>query len=503
MKDGVPVLALEGIGKRFGGFAALSGVSLEVMAGEVHALCGENGAGKSTLIKVVGGIYPAGSYEGVVRVGGVEVAFRGPGDAAASGVAVIHQELALVEQFTVMENLFLGVELGGPFLRHDEMEVEARRLLEGLGFELPLHRLAGELGGGQRQLLEIARALARRARVLVLDEPTAALAASEADRLRGILSGLRERGVAMIYISHRLEEVFALADRISVLRDGEMVGTGRVAEWDGARLIRAMVGRDISEVYPASAERFGEVVIGVDGMRVEDGRGMEVVRGVTFEVRAGEVFGIGGLMGSGRTEVLSHLAGAWGRRTAGDVWLGGARYEPGSVGEAMGLGVGLVTEDRRRLGLVLEESIGFNFTLSSLGKFSRGGWIDREREAVAVDGARDRYAVRAGDERVAVGRLSGGNQQKVVIGRVMECGPRVLLLDEPTRGIDVGAKREVYAQIRRFTEGGGAVVMVSSDLPELMGLSDRLAMMRGGVMCEVHGRGVSAERLMGDAIGGV
>ena len=501
MKERVPALALEGIGKQFGSFAALRGVSLSVMPGEIHALCGENGAGKSTLIKVVGGTYPAGSYEGVMRVSGEECRFAGPSDAAARGVAVIHQELALVEEFTVMENLFLGVELGRPLLRHDEMEVEARRLLEGLGFDLPLHDRAGELGGGQRQLLEIARALSRRAQVLILDEPTAALAAVEAERLREILVGLRERGVAMVYISHRLEEVFALADRISVLRDGELIGTGSRVDWDEARLIRAMVGRDVNEVYPASGEPVGEDLLRVEDVAISDGAGRTVVSGVSFVVRSGEVFGIGGLMGSGRTELLSHLAGAWGERVSGEVWLGDGRYRPESVGAAMELGVGFVTEDRRRLGLILEEGIGFNLTLSSLSLVSCLGVIDAEREAVGVDAALRRYTVRAGDDSVAVGRLSGGNQQKVVLGRVMGFAPRVLLLDEPTRGIDVGAKREVYDQIRRFTAAGGAVVMVSSDLPELMGMSDRVAMMRGGVMQRIHRRGVVAEELMRDAVG--
>lgn len=501
MKEQVPALALEGIVKRFGSFAALRDVSLRVMSGEIHALCGENGAGKSTLIKVVGGMYPAGSYEGVLRVNGENCAFSGPGDAAARGVAVIHQELALVEEFTVMENLFLGVELGRPLLRHDEMEVEARRLLDGLGFNLPLDVRAGQLGGGQRQLLEIARALSRRARVLILDEPTAALAAVEAERLREILVGLRERGVAIVYISHRLEEVFALADRISVLRDGEMVGTDARSAWDEARLIRAMVGRDVSEVYPASGDLVGEELLRVEDIAVCDGEGRTVVSGVSFGVRSGEVFGVGGLMGSGRTELLSYLAGAWGERVAGEVWLAGMMYRPDSVCAAMELGVGFVTEDRRRLGLILEEGIGFNLTLSSLGSVSCCGAIDAERESLAVDSARRRYAVRAGDDGVAVGRLSGGNQQKVVLGRVMGFAPRVLLLDEPTRGIDVGAKREVYDQIRRFTAGGGAVVMVSSDLPELMGMSDRLAMMRGGVMQRIHQRGVAAEELMWDAVG--
>lgn len=400
-----------------------------------------------------------------------------------------------------MENLFLGVELGRPLLRHDEMELEARRLLDGLGFDLPLHDRAGELGGGQRQLLEIARALSRRAQVLILDEPTAALAAVEAERLREILVGLRERGVAMVYISHRLEEVFALADRISVLRDGELVGTDARSEWDEARLIRAMVGRDVNEVYPASGEPVGEELLRVEDVAISDGAGRTVVSGVSFVVRSGEVFGIGGLMGSGRTELLSHLAGAWGERVSGEVWLGDGRYRPESVGAAMELGVGFVTEDRRRLGLILEEGIGFNLTLSSLSLVSCLGVIDAEREAVGVDAALRRYTVRAGDDSVAVGRLSGGNQQKVVLGRVMGFAPRVLLLDEPTRGIDVGAKREVYDQIRRFTVAGGAVVMVSSDLPELMGMSDRVAMMRGGVMQRIHRRGVVAEELMRDAVG--
>lgn len=478
-----PILEVRALTKRFPGVVALSEVSFALAPGEVHALCGENGAGKSTLIKVLAGIHPAGSYEGEIRVDGAPARFASIRDAEAAGIAVITQEFALVDELSVAENLFLGREpRRRGLVAWAEMQARAAELLREFGLALAPETPVRELGIGQRQLLEILRALDKRSRVLVLDEPTAALPEHEVGVLLEHVRRLRARGTACVYISHKLDEVFAVADRITVLRDGRSVACLPAAEASVPLVIRHMVGRELGDLFPRHAPpAFGPTRLAVRGLAVAARPGgPAVLRDLSFELRAGEVLGIGGLMGAGRTELLMHLFGAWGQRLAGEVRLAGEPYESPSPAASIARGLVLATEDRRRFGLVLGESIGFNLSLSSLDRFASGGWIRAADEEVGNQRYFDALRIKAGGQRVAAGALSGGGQQKVVLGKALMTGPSVVMLDEPTRGIDVGAKLEVYELINRLTHEGRAVLLVSSELPELMGMCDRILMLAEG-----------------------
>lgn len=477
------ILQTHSLIKRFPGVVALNGVSLEVRPGEIHAICGENGAGKSTLIKVLSGIHPHGSYEGALRVDGHPAHFRSVADARRAGIAVIPQELALVGELSVAENLFLGAEprtaLG--LIDHARLRADAAALLRRFDIHLDPATPVSTLGVAHRQLIEIAKAAGRECRVLILDEPTAALAGHEVALLLDRLRDLRARGIACVYISHRLDEVFAIADRITVLRDGATVAALNRAETSPAEVIRHMVGRPIDRLYPRDPPPSGAIVLSVRGLSVahpETGR--PFLHDLSFDAREGEVLGIGGLMGAGRTELLMHLLGAWGRRTAGEVRLGGRLLPADGPAASLRAGLALVTEDRRHNGLVLDESVGFNLSLSSLNRIAPRGWIDASGETRRNLDIFARLGVRATGLGAATGRLSGGNQQKVAVGKALLAQPRVLLLDEPTRGIDVGAKQEMYTLINELTRAGLAVVLVSSELPELIGLSDRILMLREG-----------------------
>jgi len=502
----IPRIEAHGITKRFPGVIALRDVSFDLLPGEIHALCGENGAGKSTLIKLLSGLHPHGSFEGELLVDGKHAEFRGIRDATRAGVAVIHQELALVSELSVAENLFLGSEpRRGPRIDWTALREQARSLMARFGLDLDPDLPLRELGVGQRQLVEILRALGRDSRVLILDEPTAALSETEARLLHATLRDLRARGVACIYISHRLEEVLALADRITVLRDGETVATLAGDAATAPDLIRHMVGRELSELYPpppASRPDDG-IVLSVRNLTVAPDRSSAPkLHDLSFEVARGELVGIGGLMGAGRTELLSHLGGAWGLRVRGDVLVAGVPTAFRDPGEAVAAGVCLVTEDRRRLGIIPEESLGFNFSLSSLGAVSRFGIVDARAEATRNRTLFDRLRVRAPDLEARIAGLSGGNQQKVLLGRALLARPRLLLLDEPTRGIDVGARAEIYAILRSLAAEGCAIVMVSSELPELIGMSDRILMLHEGRLTAEFDRGeATQEDLLAAAMG--
>jgi D-xylose transport system ATP-binding protein len=563
-----PLLEASQLTKRFPGVVALDRVNFDLRAGEVHALCGENGAGKSTLIKLLSGIHPHGSYEGELRVDGRPVAFHGIRDAEAAGIAVITQELALVDELGIAENIFLG-RPPRRGLRVDwlEMQRQAAVLLADFGLALPPDLPVRRLGIGQKQLIEIVRAMDKKSRVLVLDEPSAALTEKEVAVLLDHLRRLRAQGTACIYISHKLDEVFALADRITVLRDGASITTLARARATIPLVIKHMVGRELGDLFPrrpgrvktsspggpvASADvtlpRGGGTAPPSDGFPNLGGRvpspatdhsipnpaadrgsrgegtapppdaGLLTVRGlhvapsvgepdflrdISFEVRAGEVLGFGGLMGAGRTELLMHLFGAWGRRTAGEVRLHGTPYDRPTPRDSIRLGLVLASEDRRRHGLVLGQPIGFNLSLSSLPRFTRaGGRLDLPAEYLRNQGLFDSLRVKAPGQHARVGGLSGGNQQKVVLGKALMTEPSVVMLDEPTRGIDVGAKLEVYELINRLTAEGKAVLLVSSELPELMGMSDRILMLCEG---RIGGSFVAGEftqeRLLAAAMG--
>ncbi|MFZ2277960.1 MAG: sugar ABC transporter ATP-binding protein [Prosthecobacter sp.] len=499
------ILSAHKITKRFPGVTALKDVSFDLRKGEIHALCGENGAGKSTLIKLLSGIHPHGSYEGSFEVNGTEARFETIKDAEKAGLAVIYQELALVEEMTVAENIFLGREprRWGAFIDWPRMYQEAQVLLNRFKVDLDPAAPVRTLGVGQKQLVEIIKALAKDSKILILDEPTAALAEHEVLILLDILRDLRQRGIASVYISHKLDEVFGIADRITVLRDGSTVGTKNAADTSKAEVIRHMVGREIGDLFPRRISQPGGVILRVDSLSVADAEtGSARLHDISFELRAGEVLGIGGLMGAGRTELLMHLFGAWGRHVSGSVELNGqtlSRLTPETIIQR---GLVLASEDRRRYGLHLEQEIGFNLSLSSLASVVRGGFIQRNAEIRRNQSMFDSLRVKATGLEAIVGKLSGGNQQKVVLGKALLTEPTVILLDEPTRGIDVGAKLEIYEIINQLTAAGKAVILVSSELPELIGMSDRILMLNAGRIGGAFSRAeATQEKLMAAAMG--
>ncbi len=511
-----PILTAENLIKRFGSVTALKGVTFDLRPGEVHALCGENGAGKSTLIKLLGGIHPAGTYEGRILVDGQEVAFNGTRAAEHAGISVIYQELALVPEMSVAENIFLGTEprrFGGFAIDWVKVNRQAAALLDRFGLGIRPDSRVADLGIGHRQLVEIAKALSKNSRVLILDEPTAALTEQEVAVLLDIIRDLRGRGIALVYISHKLDEVFAIADRITVLRDGASVASLDARSSTQQDVIRHMVGRPIEDLFPRRAGTVGKPLLSVDHVSVTadvDGVRQTVLHDVSFDVRAGEVLGIGGLMGAGRTELLMHVFGAYGRRTAGRVVLNGKPLGPGNTPpQSVARGLVLVSEDRKRYGLVLDRQIGFNMSLSSLDEVTDGyaiagplGMIDEPAEAKRSRTVFDAMRVKARGLEVPVGTLSGGNQQKVVIGKALLTNPSVIFLDEPTRGIDVGAKLEVYELVNKLTDQGKAVVLVSSELPELMGMSDRIVMLAEGRVGGTFARSeATQEKLLAAAMG--
>ncbi|MFN2598249.1 MAG: xylose ABC transporter ATP-binding protein [Pyrinomonadaceae bacterium] len=478
-----PFLEMRGITKNFPGVRALDGVSFDLRRGEVHALVGENGAGKSTLMKILGGVYPHGNYGGEVLIEGVEQKFNRVRDAEAAGVAVIYQELSLVKEMTVGENIFLGREprrLG--VVRWEELYRRASGLLAELRLKVDPRVQVKNLGIGQQQLVEIAKALSQQARILVLDEPTAALTDAEVETLFRILNDLRARGVGMIYISHKLDEVFRISDRVTVLRDGRTVGTAATKDWTEGAVIARMVGREVGDIFPTAEHERGEVAFEARNVTVEDPNvaGKRLVAGVSFKVRRGEVVGVAGLMGAGRSDLLMAIFGAHAGRTSGEILVEGRRASIRNPADAIRHGLGFVTEDRKRFGLVLEQTILNNMTLAGLKRLSGRFVTDTDAEAAAGTRAMRELRVKANSVFTVAGTLSGGNQQKVVLAKWLLTNPRVLFLDEPTRGIDVGAKQEIYAQINRLAREGLAIVLVSSELPEVLGLSDRVFVLHEG-----------------------
>ena len=501
-----PLLEARGLTKKFPGVIALKEVAFELKPGEIHALCGENGAGKSTLIKLLSGIHPHGSYEGELRVEGSIAEFSNIRDAERAGIAVITQEFALVDELSVAENIFLGrAPCRGIQIDWLEMNRRAALLLADFGLSIPPEATVRSLGIGHKQLLEIVRAMDKQTRVLVLDEPTAALTEQEVEVLLTHLRRLRERGTACIYISHKLEEVFAIADRITVLRDGASITTVETSAASVPLVIKHMVGREISDLFPRKASSgLGKVELAVEGLDVSAEHGESAfLENIHFELRAGEVLGFGGLMGAGRTELLMHLFGAWGRRLSGNVSLRSAPYSAPDPRTSIKRGLVLVSEDRRRYGLVLEQEIAFNLSLSCLHKFvGRAQQIDLPVEHSRNQQFFDSLRIKAPSQHARVAGLSGGNQQKVVLGKALMTEPTVVMLDEPTRGIDVGAKLEVYELINRLTAEGKAVILVSSELPELMGMSDRIIMLHEGrIGGEFTRAQFTQERLLAAAMG--
>ena len=471
--NGEPLLRLEDVTKRFGATLAVNHVRFDLKPGEVHALMGENGAGKSTLMKILSGNIQRDS--GRIVMDGREIDIRSPLDARAHGIAIIHQELNTIPHMTVAENLSLGREPRTRFGMLDRRRVtrEAREKLARIGSDIDPGRKLGSLSVGMQQMVEIARAVSEDARVLVLDEPTAALSRAEAVQLYALIGQMRAAGVGLIYISHRMEEVWQLADRVTVLRDGSYVGTGTMQEMTPEDVVRMMVGRAMGDLYDHAPRTAGAVVLAVDGLS-GDGIGP-----VDLTVHAGEVVCMAGLIGSGRTEVARLIFGA-DRRGGGTVTIDGRPSRPTDPSGAIADGIGMVPEDRKDQGLFLDHSVEDNIAISSLERFSVAGVVRRAEERRAVLAEMKRLHLRQNAVDLPVKALSGGNQQKAALARWLMRDSRVLILDEPTRGVDIGAKREIYELIDELARAGKAVLVISSDLPEAIGISDRLLVMREG-----------------------
>lgn len=503
------LLEIREITKDFPGVRALDGVSFSVERGEIHALCGENGAGKTTLIRILAGVWTHGSYAGEIRLDGVPVSFHSIRDAERAGIAVIHQEIALVPEMSVAENLFLGREpLRRCLIDRKRIEEASRRQLVALGLDANPRTPVRELGVGARQLVEIAKALIRNARLLILDEPTAALTESETRTLLDLLRHLRSQGTTILYISHKLDEVFALADRVTVLRDGKSVGTWRLDEVTRQELIRHMVGRELGQLFPRtrSVVRDETLLPSLEVRRwtLLKPTGEVVLDDVSFVVRPGEIVGVAGLMGAGRSELLQSLFGAWEGTVRGTLLLDGKPTSLRDPQDALRHGIALVTEDRKRYGLHLEWSTEKNLTLPSLRRLLRRGVLLRSAErAWANEGVRA-FDIRTPSLETPVRNLSGGNQQKVILGKWLLRSPRVLLLDEPTRGIDVGAKAEIHRLMDRLAQEGTAILMVSSEWPEVLGMSDRILVLRRGRLVKTFDdlNGVTQETIFAWAAGG-
>jgi D-xylose transport system ATP-binding protein len=500
-----PFLEMRDITKSFPGVRALDGVSFELHKSEIHALVGENGAGKSTLMKVLAGVYPHPQYGGQILIEGNEQRFTNVRDAEKAGIAVIFQELSLVKEMSVGENIFLGREPRNfGVIRWEELFRRARQLLNDLHLPIDSRTPIRNLGIGQQQLIEIAKALSHEAQILVLDEPTAALTDSEVETLFKILGKLRARGVGMIYISHKLNEVFRISNRITVLRDGRTVGSGPTSDWDEPRVIARMVGREVGDIFPVVDHEQGEVVFEARNISVSDPilPDRKLVDGVSFSVRRGEVLGIAGLMGAGRSDLLMAIFGAHAGRMSGELRIEGKQVRITSPAEAIKHGIGFVTEDRKRYGLILDQSILNNMTLAGLRRISGRFVTSIDAESAAGERIMKDLRVKANSLFTIAGTLSGGNQQKVVLGKWLLTKPRVLFLDEPTRGIDVGAKQEIYAQINKLAKSGLAIVLVSSELPEVLGLSDRvLVLHEGRVTGEFTRSTATPEKVMACATG--
>ncbi|WP_044181719.1 sugar ABC transporter ATP-binding protein [Phytobacter massiliensis] len=490
-----PLLRLENISKRYGATLALNAVRFELRAGEVHALMGENGAGKSTLMKILSGNEQRDS--GRIFMDGQEIDIRSPRDARKYGIAIIHQELNTVPEMTVAENLFLGQEpvTFGGVLDRRRMYREAQQKLDRIHADIDPRMPLGSLSIGRQQMVEIARAVSEEARVLVLDEPTAALSRAETLELYRIIEQMRAAGVGMVYISHRMEEVWRLADRVTVFRDGGWVGTEAMNNVSTTDVVRMMVGRQIVDLYQHEPRTPGEVVLEVSSLTGK------LTGPVSFQLRAGEVVSMSGLVGSGRTEVARLLFGA-DRRTEGRVVIGGKESRPADPAAAIADGIGMVTEDRKTQGLFLEHAVEHNIDISSLDRFIAGGVVKRKRVRSAVLEQMQRLRLRQNAVELPVKALSGGNQQKAALARWLLRDSRILILDEPTRGVDIGAKREIYELIDQLARSGKAILVISSDLPEAIGISDRLLVMRAGrIVHEMSSASATEEEVMLHATG--
>jgi D-xylose transport system ATP-binding protein len=479
------ILDFQNVTKKFPGVVALDNVSIQIERGKIHGLCGENGAGKSTLMKILAGVYPYGSYEGKVIYEDQELKLedRSIRQAIEQGIAIVYQELTLVPGMTVGENIFLGKEpVENGSINWNKLYSETREILEKYKLDVSPQAEVKTLGVGKMQMVEIAKALSENAKILILDEPTSALSKAEIEKLMEILETLRSHGVTCIYITHKLEEFFRITDTVTILRDGKAITTQPTKNFTQESLVQNMVGREMKERFPKGNRQPGEVIFRVENLHATDPNepSRKVLSGVSLELKRGEILGIAGLMGSGRTELVTTIFGEYGKLTEGQIFLNGKKLKISSARDAMQHGISLVPEDRKGQGLVLIQSILRNISLANLDQFSGFLSIDQDAELAAATQQGKNLAIKTSSLQAQVDSLSGGNQQKVVIAKWLLTKPQILIMDDPTRGIDVGAKYEIYKLMNELAEEGVSIIMISSDLEEVLGMSDRIVVMHAG-----------------------
>ena len=498
-----PILEMRDITKAFQSVKALNNVNLTVQAGQIHAVVGENGAGKSTLMKVLSGVYPAGEYEGEIRFMGEPCRFKGIADSEHKGIIIIHQELALVPLLSITENIFLGNEQAKyGVIDWNSSYLKTQALLKKVGLNESPNTLITNLGVGKQQLIEIAKALSKEVKLLILDEPTASLNETDSDALLELLLELKRQGIACILISHKLNEISKVADAITVLRDGATVASLDCSQEpiSEEKIIKFMVGREMADRYPKRTPNIGSTVFEIKNWKVhhEVHADRQVIKGVNLHVKRGEIVGIAGLMGSGRTELAMSLFGrTYGQGISGDVFLHGKAIDTSTVQKAINHGIAYVTEDRKGYGLVLDETIAWNTTLANLEAVSTYAVIDEAKEFQVAEEYRQKLNIRSPNVFARTVNLSGGNQQKVVLSKWLFSNPEILILDEPTRGIDVGAKYEIYTIIAQLASEGKCVIMISSEMPELLGMCDRICVLNEGeFVAEFSAQDATQEKIM-------
>ncbi len=490
-------IEMTGINKSFGANQVLKDAAFTLKDGEVHALMGENGAGKSTLMKILTGVYTKDS--GTVKVDGKEVNFKSPQEAEKAGIVFIYQELNVLFDLTVEENLFMGKEITKKFGICDKkaMHAKAQEVMDKMGVQIPIDAVMSDLSVGQQQMVEICKALMVDAKVIIMDEPTAALTERETESLFRVMRALQKKGVSIVYISHRMEEIFVLCDRITILRDGSYIGTEHVNDIDMDGIVKMMIGREIGERYPKRDVKIGEEVLRVEGLTKD-----KVFHDVSFNVRAGEVLGVAGLMGAGRTEIMEAIFGSI-SKNRGQIYIDGKQVTIKNPRQAIAAGIGFITEDRKTEGLLLEKSIAENIEIANLKSVSKHGVLLKKKQEELVQQGIDEFKIKCFGPWHECNNLSGGNQQKVVLAKWIATNPKILILDEPTRGVDIGAKKEIYNVINKMAAQGVAVIMVSSELPEVLGMSDRIMVVREGeVRGILDGKDADQEKIMTLATGG-
>ena len=499
------ILDMRNITKDFSGVKALDNITIKVKKGDVHALCGENGAGKSTLMKVLSGIYPHGTYSGDIYYDGNILKNRGIKDSENKGISIIHQELNLVDELSIMENIFLGnFILKNGMVDFYKMYQKTSEVLKELKMDISPDTLVRELGIGHKQLVEIAKALSKNSKLIIFDEPTASLTEKETDVLLNIIGDLREKGVTSIYISHKLDEVMKISDEVTVIRDGQFIECRKTSGYSKNEIVKAMVGRELGSFYPEKNNKIGEVIFEVKNYNVFDNIGKQRVKNANFTLKKGEILGISGLIGSGRTELISSIFGTYEGSKTGECIFNGKEINIKSAKEALKTGISMVPEDRKQDGIIADMSVEKNMTLSNLDSYTKAAdYVDTYREKTDVRRYIDLLKIKTTSEDLAIKNLSGGNQQKVVLAKNLLVNPKIIILDEPTRGVDVGAKYEIYKNIVELAERGISVIMVSSELPEVLGISDRIIVMHEGeIKGEFINKDVTQEMIMEAAIVG-